>query len=342
MRNPKIPSVLILGARGRFGLAAARAFALAGWRVLGQMRPGATAPALAGVTWLAQDVFDTPALAAACADVQVVLHALNPPYSNRHWQEQAPALMDAAVRVTRQLGATLMLPGNVYNFGTGMPSVLHEDSPQRPDTVKGHVRVALEQRLEQATRDGGMRAVVLRAGDFFGGGTGSWFDQAITSQLRHGKLVYPGGPGIRTPWVFLPDLAQAFVQVAQARERLGAFATLHFAGYSIGAEEWLEALNPVAREHGWVKPGTSLKLGSLPWTLIRLGSSVRPGWAALTEMRYLWRTPHALANERLNALIGAEPHTPLAQAVRAALGQLGLSPGNAQRATTFAGAAVPR
>ena len=37
--------VLILGARGRFGLAAARAFADAGWRVLGQMRPGAQAGA---------------------------------------------------------------------------------------------------------------------------------------------------------------------------------------------------------------------------------------------------------------------------------------------------------
>ena len=34
-------TVLILGARGRFGLSAARAFANAGWRVLGQTRPGA-------------------------------------------------------------------------------------------------------------------------------------------------------------------------------------------------------------------------------------------------------------------------------------------------------------
>ena len=34
-------TVLILGARGRFGQAAARAFARAGWQVLGQVRPGA-------------------------------------------------------------------------------------------------------------------------------------------------------------------------------------------------------------------------------------------------------------------------------------------------------------
>ena len=36
-------------------------------------------------------------------------------------------------------------------------------------------------------------------------------------------------------------------------------------------------------------------------------------------MRYLWQTPHALADDKLIALLGAEPHTPLAQAVQASL-----------------------
>lgn len=43
-------TVLILGARGRFGMAAARAFADAGWRVLGQTRPGASVVANAPVS----------------------------------------------------------------------------------------------------------------------------------------------------------------------------------------------------------------------------------------------------------------------------------------------------
>jgi len=44
----------------------------------------------------------------------------------------------------------------------------------------------------------------------------------------------------------------------------------------------------------------------------------------LCEMRYLWRTPHALVNTRMKELIGDEPHTPLDDAVRDALGGLGL------------------
>jgi hypothetical protein len=49
-----------------------------------------------------------------------------------------------------------------------------------------------------------------------------------------------------------------------------------------------------------------------------------PTWAALSEMRYLWETPHALANDKLKALIGVEPHTPLSPASQTALFDLGL------------------
>jgi hypothetical protein len=52
---PQPSSVLILGARGRVGQAAARAFAQAGWTVHAQLRPGATGPQIAGVQWLHAD-----------------------------------------------------------------------------------------------------------------------------------------------------------------------------------------------------------------------------------------------------------------------------------------------
>jgi nucleoside-diphosphate-sugar epimerase len=61
----------------------------------------------------------------------------------------------------------------------------------------------------------------------------------------------------------------------------------------------------------------------LPWPVIRIGALFLPTWAALLEMRYLWDTAHALDNRKLVALLGAEPHTPFAQAVSAALNDLG-------------------
>ncbi|QTN30360.1 sugar nucleotide-binding protein [Rhodoferax sp. AJA081-3] len=317
-------TVLVLGARGRFGLAVARAFAQAGWRVLGQTRPGAVLPTEpSSIEWLAIDPYDSHALAQAAQGASVVVHALNPAYTNKAWQTQVLPMIDAAITITRALGATLMVPGNVYNFGASMPAVLRENTPQSAGTVKGQIRIAMEQRLQHS----GVPSIVIRAGDFFGSGSGTWFDTVLVKNIRKGLFTYPGAPEVSRAWAYLPDLARAFVAVAQRRAALPAFEVLHFAGHRITGQRWSDVLAPIAQAQAWGKPGAALKMAQLPWPVIRIGALLVASWAALLEMRYLWFTPHALANDKLTALIGPEPHTPLAQATQAALVDLGLIPG---------------
>src|SRR6185369_9092313 len=235
-------SVLILGARGRFGLAAVRAYAAAGWQVHAQVRPGASGPAIPGVRWLAADPQDTAALAAAAAGAVVVVQALSPPYTHAAWRTQVPRLTDAAIDVARELRATLMVPASVYNFGERIPPVLHEDTIQAATTLKGRLRIASEQRILAATQDGGMKAVVIRGGDFFGSGTGSWLDLVMVKALRRGKFTYPGALDVPTAWAYLPDMARGFVKVAAQRAGLPAFETLNFHGYSLTGQHWADAL----------------------------------------------------------------------------------------------------
>ncbi len=319
-------TVLILGARGRFGLAAARAFASAGWRVLGQVRPGAPAPADSGIEWLLMDLSDGAALAQAAQGSAVVVHAVNPPYPQ--WEQQALPALEQAIALATQLGARLMLPGNVYNFGSGMPAVLREDTAQNADTRKGRIRVAMEQRLRQMSQSAGLNSIVVRAGDFFGNGRGSWFDLALAKDLRQGKFSYPGTGEVSTAWAYLPDLAFVFERVASRTllepGRFQPFEVFHFKGYSLSAADWMATLTPLACEHGWSKGQAALKRAAMPWWLIKsLGWAV-PMFRELAEMQYLWQTPHALANDKLTALIGVELHTPLALAAKAALADLGL------------------
>lgn len=314
--------VLILGARGRFGLAAARAFADAGWQVLGHMRHGAKVPAEVAndprIEWLASDVYDTAVLARTVGTADVVVHALSPQYTHKAWKAEALPMAQAAVDVTRALGATLMFMGNIYNFGKDMPALLREDTPQRAQTVKGQIRIAIESLIQRS----GVRAVVIRAGDFFGSGQGTWFDQVIVKDIRKGQFTYPGQRDTATAWAYLPDLARTFALVAQKRAELPRFEVLHFAGYQITAQQWLDAIKPVARAQGWIEPQAEVKFGRLPWPVITVGALFVPAWAALLEMRYLWDKPHALANDRLVALIGAEPHTPLERAAHQAFADL--------------------
>lgn len=321
--NPS--TVLILGARGRFGTAAVQAFAQAGWQVVAQVRPGAGGlPVRAGVRWLHAAPHDTAALRAAAAGAAVVVHALSPAYTHAAWRREVPGLAQAAIGVARGLGATLMLPGNVYNFGSSMPSRLAEDTAQAADTFKGRMRLRIESMIEQATRAGAMRAVVIRGGDFFGSGRGSWLDEVMVGGLRRGRLTYPGPMGVPTTWAYLPDMARSFVQVAAARERLGRFEQLHFGGYALTGADWADALQDIAWEQGWLPADGRLRTRSVPWPLMRALGLVSPQVRALCEMRYLWRTPHALVNQRMAAVCGPEPRTPFPQALRAALGDLGM------------------
>lgn len=334
-------TVLILGARGRFGLATARAFCDAGWRVIGQTRPGGAMPAEmaddARMQWVGIDLHDVQAIAAVANGASVVVHALNPAYTHKAWRAQVLPMMDSAIAITRALGATLMLPGNVYNFGANMPGVLREDTPQAAQTVKGQIRVEMERRLQRACEGdaGTVRGIVIRAGDFFGSGRGTWFDTTLVKNIRKGVFAYPGPRDVPTPWAYLPDLARTFVAVAAQRARAQPFEVFHFAGRQVTAQQWLDVLKPVAIAQGWVKPGTAVKYSRLPWPIICLGALVNPTWAALNEMRYLWETPHVLANSKLTALIGPEPHTPLPQALRLALADLGMF-NSEPRASTLA------
>ena len=318
--------VLVLGARGRLGAAVVHAFANAGWQVVAQARTGAAAqPQHNAVTWVQASAQDQAALRSAAQGCSVVVHAMNPSaYTTRAWQQEAPALMQAALELSLALEATLLFPGNVYPYGATMPALLAPTTALRPSSAKGQVRAALEQQLRHACQTQGLRAVLIRAGDFFGAGTGSWLDLVIAKKLGRGHVTWPTARNIAHTWAYLPDLAQTFVRVAQSLAQTPAqgLECLHFAGHTATRQDWLNALTQVARERGWIAPQQTIRMHALPWPLLRLAAWFNPTLSSLVEMRYLWETPHALDETALADRIGTVPSTPFKQAVRSALTQL--------------------
>lgn len=337
--SPVTPrTVLVLGASGRLGLAAARAFAEAGWRVWAQARHAPAQGWPAGVTPLALAPSDTDALARAAHGASVVVYGVNPVYTA--WRALALPLFEQGLAVARALGATLMLPGNVYAYGSRLPGQLDESTPEAPDHEKAHIRSAMEQRLREASQAGPLQGVVIRAGDFFGSGSGTWLDLAIARDIRRGRLAYPGPRDRAHAWAYLPDLARAFVAVAEARAAQGrgaapAFEALHFAGHTATGDAFLAALDEAAAGLGLRPPG-GFRVGGMPWGLIRAGGLVVPMWRELARVAYLWERPHALVGTRLAARVALPPATPLAAALRHSLLDLGLgtAPAPATRAAT--------
>ena len=259
---------------------------------------------------------------AAAAGVQVVVYAINPAYTA--WATQALPLARLGMDVAQRLGATFMLPGNVYNFGAQMPPLLQERTPQRADTRKGRIRVAIEEELRSRAAQG-LRSVVIRASDFFGSGSGSWLDLVIAKSLAKGRLVYPGPLDRAHAWAYLPDLARAFVAVADRRDELPAFAPLHFAGHTVTGAEFLDTVERAALSLG-VAPVRGFRRSGMPWGLIRTGGLVMPMWREIAEMSYLWDVPHGLAGDSLERLIGEQETTRLETALLQSLRALGVGP----------------
>jgi nucleoside-diphosphate-sugar epimerase len=302
--------ILVLGAAGRLGFVAAETFRDAGWQVKGLVRPGRSGAVPRRVEAIEAVTRDEAIAAAQGCDV--VLNAFNPVITE--WRKNALSLAYAAIAAAEGSGATLLFPGSVWNYGRGMPPVLDESTPMQPTTRKGGMRVEMEQRIREAC-DRGMRAIVLRAGDFFGGGSGSWFDLVIAKDIGRGRLTYPGPLGVEHEWAYLPDFAATLVRLAEQRARFSACETFGFPGHAVTGQEFIATIETVTKSKFTLRP--------MSWWMIKTIGQLLAMGRELSELEYLWRVPHRISGHKLKAAIGDVPHTPLPEAIAASLRAIG-------------------
>jgi nucleoside-diphosphate-sugar epimerase len=310
-------TALILGMTGGIGAATAAALARRGWAIRAltrrpaDARPSFTFP----VEWLEGDALDARSVGLAAAGASLIVHAVNPP-GYRRWREDGLPMLANTIDAARASGATILFPANIYVFSPVSPATVDETASRRPATRKGRVRLEMEEMLERATRDRGVRVIAVRAGDFFGPGvTGSWFAQALAkggSSLKAVQTLAPAGTG--HAWAYVPDLAEAFARLVDRRTELPPFILVHFAGhYDATGRAMADAVRRViGRPDLPVKP--------FPWIIVWMGAPFSAFLREAIEMMWLWKKSIALDNGRLRSLIGDEPHTPLDEAVKAALG----------------------
>lgn len=307
--------IVILGAAGRVGDAAARAFLQAGWSVAGVARSGSAGTLAPGVTPVTADVFDRAALIEACRGADVILNAVNPKYTE--WSEKVLPMAENVIAAAEVVGATHMLPGNVYNFGHSIGMEMTEDTSEVASTPKAAIRIAMEALFRQRADRSGVRTIVLRAGDFYGGTKPeSWLDLVILAKLRKDVFTWGGPMDVPHAFAYLPDLARAFVVLAERRDAFAAFERFHFEGHTLTGGQMKEAAEMAS--------GRRLALRRVPWPLLRVAGLVMPMMREIALMSYLWRVPHSLDGSRLNAAVGPLAATPPVEAIRQAIDDLDL------------------
>jgi nucleoside-diphosphate-sugar epimerase len=304
-------TALVIGARGGIGSETCRSLLRHGWRVRGVAR-SLPADDKSGVEWMRGDALVAADVSCAAKGAEVIVHAVNPP-GYRGWDHVVLPMLDNTIAAARKVGARVVLPGTIYNYGPDAFPLLREDSPQHPITRKGELRVAMEQSLEHASREG-VPALILRCGDFFGPhAVNNWFTQGL---LESGKSVrkvrYPGPLELGHAWAYLPDVAETFALLLDRAGELAPFTRLHFPGYWLDGNAMVDAIRRATGNREIVATG-------FPWWRVALASPFSETLRELRKMRYLWRTPIQLDGRHLRETLESLPCTPMEQAIRTTL-----------------------
>ena len=289
--------VLVLGASGRFGRNAAEAFWNAGWTV---------------------QRFDraTDDLTTAAAGCDVIVNGWNPPYPA--WAREVPKLTAEVIAAAKSSGATVLIPGNIYVYGNGSGPDLTSDTPHAAKNPLGRIRID----MEAAYKAAGVRTIILRAGDFIDTeASGNWFDMIIAAKAGKGRMVSPGEPDVPHAWAFLPDLADAAVQLAAQRDQLAPFEEVLFPGYTLSLRDLARLVEDAS--------GKTQRLVPFNWWTLRLAAPFWPMGRKLLEMRYLWSMPHALVNDEFHTRLPAFRETDPLTAIRQAIAHLDINPDKA-------------
>jgi nucleoside-diphosphate-sugar epimerase len=265
---------------------------------------------------------------AAAAGAEVIVHGANPP-GYRNWAGLQLPMLRSTIAAAQATGARILFPGTVYNYGPDVFPRIDERSPQQPQTRKGAIRV----RMEAALRSAGVPVLTVRCGDFFGPRPGNnWLSQGIVARGRPvTAITYPGPMDVAHTWAYLPDVADTFVRLLHVD--LGPFEVFPMRGHELTGRELVAGLEAAA--------GRRLNVRALPWSAVRLAAMFNETMREMLEMRYLWMEPVLLDDTRLVATLGAEPRTPLVEALRAALAGQGSLP-RAENSPIVPGRAAPQ
>ncbi|ASQ98357.1 NAD-dependent epimerase/dehydratase family protein [Streptomyces sp. 11-1-2] len=236
-----------------------------------------------GLEHVALDATDSARLTEAAQGAAAIYNCAAPPY--HRWASDWPPLASSVCAAAEATGAVLVILGNLYGYGP-VDGPMAEELPLAATGTKGRVRAAVWEQARDLHEQGRIKAVEVRASDFFGPGVtdGGHLAARVMPKVLRGKPVSSlGDPDTPHSWSYLPDVAAALAEVA-GEERAWGRAWHVPTAPARSTREMVDRLATQA-ETGPVA------VRRLPSAVLGLASLVSPLLRELKEVRYQFDRP---------------------------------------------------
>ncbi|MBT2509375.1 NAD-dependent epimerase/dehydratase family protein [Streptomyces sp. ISL-98] len=284
-------SVHIVMGFGPAGAATARLLAEKGHSVRVVTKSGRSPEP--GIEHVALDATDSKRLIDVAQGAAAIYGCGSPPY--HRWASEWPPLAASVCATAEATGAVLVMLGNLYGYGP-VDSPMTEELPLAATGPKGQVRAAVWERARELHEQGRIKAVEVRASDFFGPGVtdGGHLAARVMPRLLRGKPVSTlGDPDAPHSWSYLPDVARALVEVAGEERAWGR-------AWHVPTEPALSTREMVDRLAAQSETGP-VAVRRLPSAVLGVVSVFSPLIRELKEIRYQFDRPFVVDSSAYEA-----------------------------------------
>lgn len=272
-------------------------------RIAQQRRPSGE-----GLDFVATDLRQAEHALRAASDVDVVVCTVGLPYRSAVWVRDWPIVIGNLLAGCAASGARFVFADNLYLYGP-VNGPLTEDLPLTTYGQKPRVRAEITKLWQDAHREGRVRAVAVRAADFYGPDvpTSVLVTQGIQRLLAGKPALAPYPPDHPHDFTYVPDFARALVRLIDAPDDAYGRAW-HVPN---APPRTLRQLLELAAELA----GAPKRVRTLPGWLAPLLGLFSADLRELTEMRFQWDRPYVVDAKSYLARFGDVP-TPFEEGLR--------------------------
>jgi nucleoside-diphosphate-sugar epimerase len=240
-----------------------------------------------GAVFQAADVEDREAILRACAKVDTVVCCAGLPYDSAVWARAWPRAMVNLLDGCAASGARFVFADNLYMYGP-QTRPLTEDMPLSTYGRKPHIRAEITQLWRKAHDAGRVRAVAVRAPDFYGPDVSTSVISAYgVARLVAGKAALVPYPADNPhDFTYVPDFARALVTLIDAPDDAYGQAW-HVPN---APTRTLREILTMAAERIGVAP----RINVLPPALAAVLALFWKDMAEIREMKFQWERPYVV------------------------------------------------